>query len=476
MAKFKPLNNDQYLLLPPSVEDFIPEGHLARVVSEIVDNLDTAKIEHKYSCLGQNTYHPKIILKILFFGYATGVRSGRKIAAKCETDTAFMYLAQMYRPDFRTINDFRKDNIRAIEKYFVDVIKICQELGLIKVGRIAIDGTKIRANVSSSLSKDRDGYEKWLQSIEEEIQQILREAEEIDQEEDKKYGKARGDELPQSLRKREHLKDKIKEVLKDMGKDEKTKKNLTDPDANYMQEKKGIIRASYNCQLSVAEGQIITGAHVSVEANDRNQLIPLIEVTEKNLGEEVEEVVADSGYSSYDNYDYLARRDKDAYIPDQYFEKVKHQDYKADRFHREHFTYDREHDCYICPEGKTLTFHKKRMSIKRKRKFRQLIYKGTECADCSAKKLCTKQKARTYARGLREGLQETMRERLLTPEGNTRYKWRLHTAEPPFGHFKHNLGYKRFLLRTIEKVQAEFKLMCIGYNLMKICSYKTARA
>lgn len=108
MAKFKPYRKDQFYLLPPSLEDYIPEGHMARLVYEIAERLDTAKIEDKYSELGQNTYHPRILLKLLFYAYATGVRSGRKIAAGCESDTAYMYLAEMYRPDFRTINDFRR--------------------------------------------------------------------------------------------------------------------------------------------------------------------------------------------------------------------------------------------------------------------------------------------------------------------------------------------------------------------------------
>lgn len=106
MSKFKPLRESQIMLLPPTVEDFVPDGHFSRLVSKIVDALNSSAIENKYSSLGQNTYHPKILLKILFYGYATGIRSGRKLAALCETDTAFMYLAQMYRPDFRTINDF----------------------------------------------------------------------------------------------------------------------------------------------------------------------------------------------------------------------------------------------------------------------------------------------------------------------------------------------------------------------------------
>ncbi len=476
MAKFKPVNNNQYLLLPPSVEDFIPEGHLARVVSEVVDTLDTTSIEENYSELGQHTYHPRIMLKLLFYGYAIGVRSGRKIAQKCETDTAFMYLANMYRPDFRTINDFRKNNTQEMKSYFVEIIKVCQELDMIKIGSISIDGTKIKANAASRLTKDKKGYENWLNRIEEEIKQILKEADKIDEEEDKRYGDARGDELPKDLRKKEHLKEKIKEALQSFGQDESKKKNLTDPDAVFMKERTGITRASYNCQLSVDDNQLIVGTDVTTEANDRGELINMIEQTENNIGQETKEIIADSGYSSYDNYEYLDTKGKDAYIPDQYFEKVKSKEYEKEenRFHRENFIYDKECDCYICPEGKTLTFYKKRISNKGKIKRKQLIYKGTECTKCSVRNLCTKQKERTYARELREELQDNMREKLLITQGSKKYKKRLYTVEPPFGHFKYNLGYNTFLLRTLKKVRAEFKLMCIGYNLTKICRYKVA--
>jgi transposase len=165
MAKFKPYRRDQLHLLPPSLEDYVPEGHLARLVYEVVKNLDTSKIEECYSELGQNTYHPKIFLKLLFYGYATGVRSGRKIAVRCETDTAYMYLSEMYRPDFRTINDFRKNHLSLIEGYFVEIVRICKDLGMVKVGEIVIDGSKMKANAAPRRSKDKVGYEAWLGGI-----------------------------------------------------------------------------------------------------------------------------------------------------------------------------------------------------------------------------------------------------------------------------------------------------------------------
>jgi len=477
LAKFKQNRQSHVMLLPPSIDDFIPESHFARVVSSIVDKLNTNSIENKYSHLGQNTYHPKILLKILFYGYATGSRSGRKLAGLCEVDCAFMYLSQMYRPDFRTINDFRKNNAFEIEGFFVDVVKVCAGLGMVKVGAISIDGSKIRANASAKRTKDRQGYEKWLEKLEGEIKQILKEADEVDAKEDDLYGDNRGDELPKEIRKKHALKEKIEEILKDFD-DRNPKINLTDPDANFMKAPKSAIDTAYNGQIAVTDNQIIVAADVSKSANDRGELSKMIEQTEDGLDIEINQILADSGYSSCDNYEYLARREKDAYIPDQYFEKVKQKAYEDEKnkYHLENFIFDKQNSCYICPEGKTLKYHKKRITKQAKIKRNQAIYKGNDCLNCKVKHLCTKSKQRTISRDLREDLVLAMREKLLSSEGQQIYRRRLYTVEPPFAHLKYNLGYKTFLLRSIKKVRAEFKLMCIGYNLRKIWSFKTTVA
>jgi transposase len=478
MAKFKPYRKDQLHLLPYSLEDFVPEGHLARLIYEVVEGLDTSAIEDRYSELGQNTYHPKILLKLLFYGYATGIRSGRRLAARCETDTAYMYLAEMYRPDFRTVNDFRKNHLSLIERYFVEVVRICKDLGMIKVGEITIDGSKMKANAAPRRSKDKAGYEAWLGRIEKEIEEILREADEVDAEEDRLYGEERGDELPRELQRKMSLKEKIKEVLGQWKGEEEEKINLTDPESRFMKERKGVITSSYNCQVAVVVGQVIVGADVVEEENERRQLIPMIERTETILEEEVKEVIADSGYASYDNYEYLSTHEKAGYIPDQYFEKVKHGEYQKaeNKYHKENFRYDEEKDVYICPEEKELLFYKERDSEEGVIPRKQWIYKGRECLRCSVSSLCTRAKYRTIAREKREELQEEMRRRLLSEEGREKYKRRLYWVEPVFGHFKYNLGFKSFLLRGLEKVRGEFKLMCIGYNLSKIFRYKTAMA
>jgi transposase len=192
MQKFKPVNNQQYFLLPLSVEDFIKEDHLAKVVAEVVVTLDTTAIEKKYSYLGQKSYHPKLLLKLLFYGYAIGIRSGRKIAAACETDVAFMYLSGMYKPDFRTINDFRKDNAEAIENLFIQVIELCSAMNMINIGTLVIDSTKLRANASNRRTKTREQYEQWLSGIEQQVKEVMEQADAADKKENEKYGDNRG--------------------------------------------------------------------------------------------------------------------------------------------------------------------------------------------------------------------------------------------------------------------------------------------
>ena len=468
MGKFKPYQTGQVHLLPPSLEDYVPEGHLARVVYEVVEELDTGAIEDKYSDLGQHTYHPKLLLKLLFYGYATGVRSGRKIAARCESDTAYMYLGETYRPDFRTMNDFRKNNLPEIERYFVEIVRLCQEIGMVKAGSISIDGTKLRANAAARRSKNKKGYEKWERDIEEQIRDMLREAGETDAAEDKKYGDARGDELPAELQKKERLREKIREA-KERLQNEKEKRNLTDEDSRFMKDGQGQIKPGYNCQVAVTDEQVIVAADVVTEPNDRNQLVPMVEQAEETTTENVTQVCADSGYASFDNYEALEEARIVGYVPDQYFGQVKQGLYERPeyRYHRENFRYDVEKDIYWCPEGKKLCFYKERDSDEGAIKRKQWIYKGTSCGTCPQRAHCTTARYRTLAREKREEYQERMRVRLLSEEGNRQYKKRLYTAEPVFGHLKKNLGYKDFLLRGAEKVRGEFKLMCIGCNLMK---------
>ena len=357
MTKFKSLHESQkplIHLMPESyleyIGELIPQGHLCQMVKEVVFSLDTEPIEAKYSFLGQNSYHPKLLLSVLFYGYATGVRSSRKLSEKCISDHMYIYLMQCYRPDHRTISDFRKNNIKEIEKYFVDIVRIFSELGYKSVGKIYLDGTKIKGNASSKRTKDRAGFEKWLEKIDEEIKNLLKEAEAIDNQEDESCKlSSEQEELLKKLSNRKYVKSKIHDAL-EMLKDERKKKvNLTDQDANYM--KSGgskDIRPGYNCQASVTEEGIIVASDAVRDANDHDQLEPMIEQTESITGRKVEEATADSGYGGYASYEYLEERGIDGYVPDKYFHQYKSGEYKKEenRYHYSNFKYDTSSDSY----------------------------------------------------------------------------------------------------------------------------------
>jgi len=468
MQKFKPLNTEQLLLLPPSVEDFIPEGHLARVINEVVETIDVKEIEAKYSYLGQKSYHPHLLLKVLFYGYSIGIRSGRKIASACESDTAFMYLSAMYKPDFRTINDFRKDNIDFVQKAFMHIVQLCKGLGMCKAGALIIDSTKLKANASADRSKNKQQYEQWLERIDTDIKNILDEAEQTDKEEDKKYGDKRGDELPKDLHSKQKLKEKIKQVLKQMN-DEKERINLTDNEAKFIRNN-GRIDLNYNCQTAMSEDGIIVSAYTSNCASDRTAAIPSVNNAEQIAQDTYNEILADSGYASFDNYEELHNRNKTIYIPDQQLNDEAEKEQNP--YHRNHFIYNNNKDCFICPEGKELTFYSN--NIHKKTKQQNKVYRCNDCPTCEKQNLCcTKGNYRTLYIEKREPIRKQIRERLNSEEGKIKYMIRMR-IESVFGNIKHNLNYVHLYLKGLRKTTAEWQLICIGHNLKKIHKFKVA--
>ncbi len=471
MGKFKEDKTREGNLLGYYVEDFLPEGHIAYVVDEIVNNLDTKQIEEKYKEIGQRAYHPKTLIKILFLGYATGIFSSRQLARACRRDVAFMYVARLYKPDFRTISEFRKNNLKELNKYFVEIVKYCSLIGMKTVGKIAIDGSKIRANASSKRTKDIEGYEKWERKIREQIEELQKRGIEKDIEEEKK-GEISSEKVEKEIRRREVLLEKIEEAKKKLEEMEerKAKINSTDEDANYMKERTGVIRTNYNVQIATTEDQIIIANDVTNEAWDVNQLKPMMEKIEENTEEKVEEALLDAGYASYENYNYLDEKKIDGYMPDKEYKATKNLELegKENPYDKKNFKYNEERDIYICPEGKEMEFYK----IKEEKK----IYRSKECAFCPVREKCTEGKYRTVSRHKYEYLQERMREKLSTAEGKAKYNLRMWMTEPIFGHFKKNLKFTQFLLRGIEKVKGEFNLLCIGYNIFKIWRWRLKTA
>jgi transposase len=414
-------------LLPVNPREWLTKDHLAYFVSDLVDSFDLKEFvkAYKNTPTGQPPYHPAMMLKILVYAYSTGVFSTRVIARKIDEDIAFRMLAAGERPDFRTIAVFRKKHLSALSKLFAQVLKLAKASGLIKLGVIAIDGTKIKANASrhKALSYGRmDDVEARLRK---KVKDILDEAEAIDAAEDELYGDDKtGDELPEELRDPVNRIKKIKDLRERIEREEKEKtgkedarpkakeqRSLTDGDSRIMKMSDKSFQYAYNCQAAVCgdpakgEPQIIVATRLSNQASDNPQLKAVIEKVEENTGQLPKKLLADAGYFSSENLNHCKDKQIDAFIPPN---KQKHSQSGP------------------CPRGR-------------------------------------------IPRDISEA--DRMRRKLKTKCGKRLYDKRKVMPEPVFGEQKGVRGFRQFLLRGKENVAAEWDFLCTTSNILKLFRY-----
>lgn len=424
MAKtFRPYVPEQELLLPPSVKDWLPDDHLAYFVSDLVDELDLSAIVAPYEAeeRGFPPYHPVMLTKVLLYAYCVGVYSSRKIERRLMEDVAFRVLAAGNEPDFRTISEFRRRHLDALQGLFTQVLRVAREAGALQVGRVAVDGSKIKASASKHRAMSYGRMQEREAQLEQEVRQMLTQAEATDAQEDAAHGRGRrGDELPAELQRRTTRLERIrqaKRVLEERAKaaagpkapateapkpDDKAQYNFTDPESRIMKGPDGFVQA-YNAQIAVEPvTQMIVGQAVTQAANDKQQLVPMLETVAAQSGETPQQVLADSGYCSDANLAYVAAHEIDAYIAT---ERLKH-------------------DAPLPPRRGPLP------------------------------------KSAT--------LTDRMRRKLRTKRGADVYRWRKAIVEPVFGQVKHARGFRQFLLRGLAKVQAEWALVCLTHNIVKI--------
>jgi transposase len=425
MAKtFRSYVPEQDLLLPPSLRDWLPANHLAYFVSELVDALDLSAITAPYEEeeRGFPPYHPVMLTKVLLYAYCVGIFSSRRIQRRLAEDVAFRMLAADNAPDFRTIADFRRRHLAALEGLFVQVLRLAREAGALRVGRVAIDGSKIRANASKHKAMSYGRMVEKERQLEQEVHHLLTQAEATDAQEDEEHGAdRRGDELPEELSRRETRLARIREakrVLEERARAEaptqtsepasktaapkdKAQYNFTDPESRIMKGPDGFVQA-YNAQIAV-EGvcQLIVGQAVTQEVNDKRQLVPMIQTVVEQAGEVPGGVLADSGYCSEANLEFLRDQAIDAYIA-------------PDRL---------KHDVAPPPS-------------------RGPLPRGATLVD-------------------------RMRRKVRTKSGADVYRWRKAIVEPVFGQIKHGRGFRQFLLRGLEKVRGEWSLLCLTHNILK---------
>lgn len=472
-------NNKDKLLFPASIGDYLPKDHLAWIIDEVVEQLDLGCLYKKVSFVDNPSYHPKMMLKVLFYGYAASAFSSRKIARRLESDVAFIFLSGMQKPDFRTISDFRKNNAEELPKLFIQIVRLCRKLGLVGLGHISLDSTVIKANANRRKFRDKEELAEEEQVIEKEIQGLLDTAQIVDDEEDKIFGpNRRGDEILEELRDPKVRLEIIKEAKKKLEEESRKEINLTDFDATFQKHNSHLIRPGYRAEIAVDEKeQIIVACGCINEANDTRQLVPLLDEVTSNLPEVSTQksvvVTADSNYSSIDGLKKLeAKKHIDAYIPDAKYQANKNGNLTDEDspFHKKYFEYNPVKDVYVCPNGKELTF--KHRKHDKGGASPASVYGCNDCRSCKYFGTCTKSKNGREIRAYDNiELLYQMRKKLDTADGKTIYKRRQAIVEPVFANIKHNLRFREFLLRGLKRVKAEFTLMAIVHNIQKIAKF-----
>jgi transposase/IS5 family transposase len=428
---FEPYEPDQALLFPPSLDDWLPDGHLARFISDTVDELDLEAFFAKYRVRedgrGRIAYHPRMMLKVLIYAYCEGIFSSRKIAAGLENLVALRYLAAGNQPSHRTIARFRQENVQHFEALFVQVVRIAMAAGLVKMGTLAIDGTKLKANASKHKAMSYGRMKSEEERLRKEIRRITELARGIDEAEDEEFGPDfRGDELPEELQRRESRLKKIREAKERLereqaekdeasGRGEHQKKtgrgklkrpngvpedkkqsNFTDPDSRIMGNPRVGYTQGYNAQIAVDEEEkIVVAAGLSQNAADAEQLVGMVKSAKANTRKKPKHVLADAGYKSEENFQALEKMDVDAHVALGKGEKG-------------------ARDTDAGPA--TRRMHRKRQ----------------------------------------------------TKRGRKLYKKRKVIVEAPFGWIKAVMGFRSFSMRGIEKVSGEWNLVCLALNLRRM--------
>jgi transposase len=476
--KKSPISVNVGLLSPSNIFDLLPDDHECFIYSRLFDQLDTAAIEKLYSDKGQHAYHPRLIVSILIYAYSRGTFSSREIERRCKEDLSFMFIVQMGCPNFRVLSDFRKDHTTFFHDCFKQTVKLALDLKLASLGHISLDGSKFKSDSSKYKAMSYQHLKAKEQQLTQEIEALVAQAKRCDHEEDQAYQDKTGYEIPEDLKYKQERLDKISAAKKALeqreksinpGKviDDKKQISFADTDARIMG-KKGDFDYRYNAQISVdADFQIIVGQHISLNANDKNEVLPAFEALQETIGRLPDIISLDNGYMSGDNLDALEKSTVNAYIATDRGEKQNpiSLDGSERKLTKADFTYHEVDNTFTCPGEQTLT-------LLRKSKDGDQVYQGSAdvCASCSYQSRCCESKkgeARTIRTDDKEPLRQAMNAKMAKQESKDIYSRRKVIVEPVFGQLK-NSGFRGFSLRGKEKVAGEFSLLCATHNIKKI--------
>ncbi len=506
---FKHYNQRQTALFPYSFDDLISEKHPVRVVDQVVESINIQPLLKAYSKEGNPGYHPKMLLKVMIYAYMSNIYSSRKIELAIRENINFMWLTGMSTVDHNTINRFRSDKLKdSFKEIFKQVVMMLAEEGLISMKQIYTDGTKIEAqagrytfvwgksiktnkakmltqleelwNYAQSISNDDDPDTEPPQFKEISQEVIQKTVEQIDT---KLSGNKKASK--KSKAKLRYIKQNFEKNLRKYEEQEailggRNSYSKTDPDATFMRMKEdhmqnGQLKPGYNAQIST-ENQIIINYTLHQNPTDTKTLKPHLENLKETYGAEIfkkiENITADAGYGSEENYDYLEKEELTAYVKYNTFEKEQDKNYqkKHKTFSKENLYYNQEEDCYVCPIGQKM--HKTHESTKTTQAgyIQQLShYQAQNCEGCPLRGVCFKAKGnRSIERNHNlERHKEKIRELLTSQTGIQKRKQRSADVEPVFAQMKHNNNFRRFSLKGIQKTELEFGLMALAHNLRK---------
>jgi transposase len=511
---YKRYEMNQPQLIPPSVDELIPEKHMVRVVNRVVDQMDLSMVEKEYKGGGTSSYHPRMLLKILVYAYAEQIYSGRRIAKAVRENIPFMWIAGGNRPDFRTINRFRSERLRGkIQEVFTEVLEYLIEAKYVKFEHYFVDGTKIEADANRYSFVWKKSTASNRKKLEEKVAELFKKIDAINEAEEEEYGDKDLDELGEDSEidseKLQELADRLSQKLGEDPKNKEIKKakkkietdylprmkkyeqyekalggrnscSKTDHDATFMQMKEDHMRnrtmkPGYNVQIGT-EDQMIVGFSIHQTSTDSPTMISHLQQLKQNLGKVPAIWVADAGYGSEENYLALEEEGITPYVKYNSFEKDSKKRRKVkekEKYSLKYFKYDEGSDTFLCPENKRLVFERLGWEksatgfVSEKR-----VYHCLDCNGCPARELCTQS---MNGRTIRfsptlDRLRKAAFDRLTSEVGKKLRALRYMDVEAVFGLIKGNKKFRRFHLRGLEKVEVEWGLVSIAHNMNKIAA------
>lgn len=496
------------LCLPMDLEELIPSNHLVRVVNAAINGLDDVLFTSAYPGGGRDSYHPKMMTKIIVYAYTQKIYSSRQIAKAVRESVPFMWIAARQQPDFRTINRFRSERMKDIlEKVFTGVLELLMDEGYIKFDHYFVDGTKIEANANRYTFVWKKAVDKQQIKLQEKVKNLFSEIESLEQQENSQLGEQDLLELGEATtitsHKLEEATKKLEAKLIEKPKDRSIKKAVrqirkdflprltryerqqvtfgnrnsfskTDPDATFMRMKEdhmknGQLKPGYNVQIGT-ENQFIIGYSLHQRPTDTRCLKPHLEKVKTLLGKLPSKVIADAGYGGEENYAYLESENLEAIVKYSTYHKEKTKAWKKNIGKVDNWTYSQEEDTWICLAGQTLRFrYESKETTESGYEIHHRHYRSESCEGCPLKESCTKAKGNREIKVSLPFIQykNQARERLRSEEGWALAVRRMVEPESVFGQIKNNRGFRRFLLRGLPKVSLEVGWLSLAHNLLK---------